>query len=220
MSLHHFSDKDDILQCGRKRRSLEFLSEQERILDEIGASTRVTSKAEGVYHAFFDAARMEKKYSPYKAHLLVEHSQKEKNNIKKIIVDNICFYIRQELYVLRDAIQNSKYIFELKDDWDDEGTIGYSKDTWEKAIKFLIKFAERILDNYKRVIYIPNIFHGKNGGIDILWEENDFRMLIRIDGNVEKATFYADDFKQQSSEGEFNIDSFSLFMLPLPINCL
>ncbi len=118
---------------------------------------------------------------------------------------------------INNIIENSKYIFKLQDNWDNEGSIGYSEDTWKKSIKFIIQYLEWVYSRYpEKILIVPNMFYGKNGGIDFLWEDKGFKMLIRIDKNVSKGTFYA-TYENQSSEGTFNIDNFKPYMIPAPV---
>ncbi len=121
------------------------------------------------------------------------------------------------LLLLRSAILQSKYILNLKDGWDDEGSVGYTKETWIKAIKFLLRYGDWIHSSLNSSIFAPFIFHGKNGGIDLLWEQKSFRILIRLDREVQKGVFYADNLKDQTSEGEFLVEVVNFCLLPAPL---
>lgn len=115
-----------------------------------------------------------------------------------------------ELRSLVDEIEKSKYILELEDDWDDEGSIGYKKETWIKSIKFIVSYAIWFKDNYNKIIEVPKIYHGPEGSIDISWENLKYRLLVNIpDGIEEPAMFYSDDYKMESIKGTFNPISFN-----------
>ncbi len=136
----------------------------------------------------------------------------------KIDIGCETFVIPQRLKILQKTIEKSTYIFDLQNDWDDEGSLGYEKTTWIKAVHFVINYAEWILDNFDEVMYIPEIYHGKESGIDILWENSEYRMLIRLDKQIEKGFFYSDNLHKQTSEGEFQVSKINYLMLPTPIS--
>jgi hypothetical protein len=43
---------------------------------------------------------------------------------------------------IKELIQSSKWILDLKDDWDNEGSEGYSVETWERAIELLWRMSD------------------------------------------------------------------------------
>jgi hypothetical protein len=135
-----------------------------------------------------------------------------------LLIGGETFAVPHELKILQKTIEKSTYIFDLQDDWDDEGSIGYEKTTWIKAVNFVIDYAKWILDNFDEVMYIPKIYHGKESGIDILWENSEYRMLIRLDKQIEKGFFYSDNLHKQTSEGEFQVSKINYLMLPTPIS--
>jgi hypothetical protein len=142
----------------------------------------------------------------------------EKLNIyKPQLVQNIFLKKYFVLSSLGSVIEKSKYIIDLQDDWDDEGSIGYKEETWRKSVDFLIEYVEWVYSKFNK-FYIPSIYHGQKGGIDIVWQEATFKMLIRLDEKVENAVFYAEDKKRvQNSQGEFKVANLNYFMLPIPI---
>lgn len=133
-------------------------------------------------------------------------------------IQGMIFTIPTELADLRAEIMRSAYILGLADNWDDEGSVGYDKATWEKGVVFVIDYAKWALKTFGKVIYLPSIYHGKQGGIDIIWENNRFRMLIRIDKTAKTGVFYADTPQKQTSEGEFDLNNLNYYMLPIPID--
>ena len=60
------------------------------------------------------------------------------------------------------AIDKSKYILDLSDDWDDEGAKGYSKSTWILAIGFLLRYLKQLnIDfniNHDNFFYLISYF--------------------------------------------------------------
>ena len=48
---------------------------------------------------------------------------------------------------IADAVEKSRRILDLPDNWDDEGSPGYSRETWERAAHFVLKNALRLWDD-------------------------------------------------------------------------
>ena len=112
-------------------------------------------------------------------------------------------YIPKPLKSVYEAIEKSKYILDLKENWDDEGAIGYDFDVWRKAVLFISKLSTKIYKSYGQVIKTPKIYHGPKGSIDIYWENESFNLLINIP-KVGLGTFYGDNYKNNKSEGVFD----------------
>lgn len=118
---------------------------------------------------------------------------------------------------LEHVFLEAKYILDLKEDWDDEGAVGYTQESWEAAANFLIGFNKWLKNIFSGGLYLPKIYHGPKGTIDIVWNENDFRLFLNIDYINTKGTFYSDTPKKQYSEGEFLLNDLKFQMLPLPL---
>ncbi len=134
----------------------------------------------------------------------------------QLIIDLIDGKVRKVPRVfegLKNAIEKSKYILELEDDWDDEGSLAYEKVTWLRAINFLLDYANAYYDQIK-LITTPKIYHGPDGSIDILWENENISLLINIPEDEEKANFYGKNIKGQEIEGVFLPEDFEINLLP------
>ncbi|MBW4888719.1 hypothetical protein KXQ82_03295 [Mucilaginibacter sp. HMF5004] len=101
-----------------------------------------------------------------------------------------------------DAINKSKYILDLKDDWDTEGAKGYHRSTWIKAVKFLISYSNWVRKLNKK-LPAPQILQGPNGSIDIFWKNDSFLFLVNISEQGD-SSFYGDDYGKNKSEGFFD----------------
>jgi len=128
------------------------------------------------------------------------------------------FSLSSKLLYLTHALKKSQYILDLKDNWDDEGSVGYNLQVWEVSLKFVINYAEWLYKNFNVEMYIPKIYHGPNGSIDIIWEEESFRLFININANFKSANFFSDLNRQfnQVTEGCFQLENFNYQLLPLP----
>ncbi len=97
--------------------------------------------------------------------------------------------INKELEHLIPIIEKSKRMLELDDDWDDEGSIGYTQETWDKSIQFLIDYNMWYLKIYNRLLEVPKIYIGPKGGIDIIWE-NTNTLFIYLNKEVTRIDYY------------------------------
>ncbi|MGV3704590.1 MAG: hypothetical protein ACO1NU_04355 [Arcticibacter sp.] len=122
-----------------------------------------------------------------------------------------------ELRNLAEEIERSKYMLELPDNWDDEGAIGYTVETWIKAIKFLINYSTSILNTTGKTIFIPKIYHGPEGSIDIYWEYERFNLLINIT-NTGLCTYFGDNYKSNKIHGEFDASDYEFLLFPFLLN--
>lgn len=126
------------------------------------------------------------------------------NVLSTLITDEI--KNKDILFKLYEEIDKSKYILKLEDNFDDNGSPSYNYETWVRATNFTEKFMKfLIIDNSKKDIEIPHIYHGPEGTIDILLKNENLRLLINIPINQEQpATFYGDDFKLRKLKGSFD----------------
>ncbi len=122
--------------------------------------------------------------------------------------------IEHNLSEINKAIQESKYILDLKDDWDDEGSVGYDMSTWKRTIEFLLTLARNALNAFGVVIDTPKIYHGPNGSIDMLWKNENYKILVNFpkDG-TQPASFYGNTASKETVKGTFALDSNSNLML-------
>lgn len=126
-------------------------------------------------------------------------------------------FLPSELTFLFKIIDKSQYILQLENDWDDAGSEKYEETTWLKAMTFLMHYAKHLYDNFNIVISSPKIYHGPKGSVDIIWEPSAYRLVINIPKEGQKAMFYADNYKDQMTEGVFHLDNFNVSLIPLAI---
>ena len=108
---------------------------------------------------------------------------------------------------LKKAIEISKQILEYEDDWDGEGSLGYSKLTLDKAEKFLTENALTFWKNNTVWVSAPDFCPGPNGSIDLLWKLEDRELLINIPVNENNLVgYYGDNFQNGSIiKGKLNL---------------
>lgn len=108
---------------------------------------------------------------------------------------------------ISQAIEGSRSLLELQDNWDDEGSPAISEATWKRAVEFLARYAKWAWENRARVIDAPDILPGPDGGVDLHWDRPDYELLISIPTDVgATACFYGDDRGSISIKGTFDPD--------------
>lgn len=74
-----------------------------------------------------------------------------------------------------DIIEDSKYIWMLKDNYDDEGGIPPTQKTWGKAAQFA--------EDYP--FDLEGLYHGPNGSIDIMYDGLRLGLVnVKPDGSI------------------------------------
>ena len=141
--------------------------------------------------------------------------EKNKNYLfNGIVIGNM----PDRLTYLIPAIEKSKTILLLEDDWDDAGAVKYAEQTWVAAIKFLLDYANTLYQDFDIEIDVPKIYNGPRGSIDIFWETDAYTFLINIKENGEDAVFYADNnAKSQRVRGDFKLSHYNSALIPFAI---
>src|SRR5262249_5181981 len=80
------------------------------------------------------------------------------------------------------AIDSSRWILDLEENWDEEGAEPYDQETWESAKALLVSYASRALSAHGVEIPAPVISPGPNGSIDLHWTNRDhgFDLLLNV----------------------------------------
>jgi hypothetical protein len=103
-----------------------------------------------------------------------------------------------------NELNKSKYILELNDNWDNEGSKGYKQNTWMTMATFLIKAAQKLYDQ-GIIIDTPRISNGPDGSIDLYWKKRDYYLLINIPNDInEQSTYFGEDASKNSMQGAFD----------------
>src|SRR5580658_1862220 len=94
---------------------------------------------------------------------------------------------------ISEEIERSREILKLPEDWDGEGSVGYSEDTWVRVRDFVWNQAKAYWERHHRAIDCPRIEPGPNGRIDIHWKTNTSELLINVPVNRDESlSFYGD----------------------------
>lgn len=112
------------------------------------------------------------------------------NNKIEILFNNECIMaIPSHLSYLAEEIQSSTYMLSYQDNWDDEGSVGYTLDTWQKAINLLLLIADFAYKNYEEEISIPSLNHGDDGGIELYQEDTNHKKLMLLNKEVSESIY-------------------------------
>src|SRR5579864_789949 len=76
-------------------------------------------------------------------------------------------------YVLRAAHSLTM----LRDNWDDEGSQGYSVQTWKRIRSFLLNHASLSERQFRQKLPVPQINPADQGSIDVFWRLADRQLL-------------------------------------------
>ncbi len=110
-------------------------------------------------------------------------------------VDKIRFHSRASIPELEAEIKASTRILKLNDNWDGEGSPGYSSRTLERAITFLRTHVEHLWENFGIQAPVPRINPGPMASIDLHWKEQTWELLVNIPADeTKRAAFYGDDY--------------------------
>ena len=103
---------------------------------------------------------------------------------------------------LQLAIRKSRRILKLKDNWDDQGSHGYTEDTWNRAVDFLRGLAVSARTRFSATLPVPSIGPAESGSIDFYWEMESADLLINFpqDPN-EAATYYGERGEEDTTSG-------------------
>lgn len=81
---------------------------------------------------------------------------------------------------LGDTIERSRWMLELVDNFDGEGSPAYSEETWGAAVTFLLRNAIALWEECHIVIDAPDVRNGPQGSIDIYWNTPSGRLLVNF----------------------------------------
>lgn len=110
-----------------------------------------------------------------------------------------------QLATLAQALNESRWMLELEDDFDGDGSPGYAEATWERAARFLIdsaKFALELGFNMP----VPKVQNGPEGTLDLFWETSTAKLLLNIPIEVEaQGQYYGYRTDGSETRGSFDI---------------
>lgn len=102
-----------------------------------------------------------------------------------------------------DLFGSARGLLELGDDWDGERSPGYKPETLERARRLVESLALRILLEKGRVIDLPIVGPGPQGGIDLHWPFERFEALFTVPASPDSPIcFFVRNREGSQVEGE------------------
>lgn len=116
--------------------------------------------------------------------------------------------------LVRKAIERSRTISELDDDWDGEGSRGYTNDTINRAADVVRGIARRLSRPALDRLSVVELTPGPDGSIDIEVVVGEKRLLINAARDAESPILFYGHASNRSFpiEGEFNPTSSLRFL--------
>ncbi len=113
-----------------------------------------------------------------------------------------------------NAVDSSRKMLDLPDDWDGDGSPCYSEATWGRAVGFVARNALWLWQKQGLRMECPAIRKGPEGSIDLHWKSTDRELLVNIpvDDSV-RAAFYGDDRQGLYIEGAIDVSIFNQGLL-------
>lgn len=103
------------------------------------------------------------------------------------------------------AIEKSRKLLELPNDWDGEGSPEYAFATWSKAVSFIQSSSISLWRDHKKSVDAPKILPGPDGSIDVLWKNEQRELLINFPVDADEAfAYYGDNAIGQIVKGELS----------------
>ncbi len=115
---------------------------------------------------------------------------------------------------LEAAIERSRSMLGLPDNWDDDGGGRIEPATWDRAASFLRDNAERLLLSSHAVIGTPVISPVGDGSVDIHWRDTRRQLLINVPAEAEEPIeFFGDDRGRTVVKGTIDPSVSTLWLL-------
>ncbi len=81
---------------------------------------------------------------------------------------------------IRTAVQSARALTELGENWDGEGSQGYSLNTWRRVKKFMVTHAFVSQSLFRATLPVPAINPADQGSMDVFWRLNDRQLLVNF----------------------------------------
>ncbi|WP_410006522.1 hypothetical protein [Aequorivita nionensis] len=124
-------------------------------------------------------------------------------------------FLASDIYKIKSPIEDlkelNKNLLKLEDNWDGQGAMSISPIVYQKCFDFLNNYYNFIKDTFNIVIALPEISPTPDGNLDILWRNNNSRLLIHINEN--SAVYYGDQLAGINSiKGQIEIENVQEFL--------
>lgn len=105
------------------------------------------------------------------------------------------------------SIERSRAMVELEDDWDGEGSLGYSEATWHRAVSFAVESARGFVSDGWVPPPAPAISKGPDGSVDVLWRQGTKKFMLNVPSEPgEPVTYHGFDAENDRRETQGVVD--------------
>ncbi len=110
-----------------------------------------------------------------------------------------------ELSPISMAIERSRCILDLLDDWDDEGAPAISKATWDRAIGWLSANALSLRTEHRVVVVAPLMSAGPDGSIDVHRKDDRRQLLVNVPADTTQPVGFSETTVATPSSKAFSM---------------
>lgn len=109
------------------------------------------------------------------------------------------YTIDRNLHHIYEAINESKHLLELEDDWDEEGALATNEIIYKRSIDILVTYSNYVYEEHGFAIEAPEINLVKDGSIDLEWRSKDYILLINVRNTKERNIhYYGEEFSKKT----------------------
>jgi hypothetical protein len=98
--------------------------------------------------------------------------------------------VPEELAHFVPAIESSRAMLNLEDDWDGEGSLGYAEETWRRAVGIAIESAISFLLTHDEAVPTPAFSKGPDGSVDVVWRSGSRKVMINVPAEEDEPITY------------------------------
>lgn len=114
--------------------------------------------------------------------------------------------LQEHLDRVLDLLASSRQLLELKADWDENGSPPIDKGTFKRAFDFLFGLVRYSYSATGRLIELPAVTPGPNGGIDLLWKIGQSKLLLNIPHSGSLVGYYGYNAEGEEMKGRIQSD--------------
>jgi len=108
----------------------------------------------------------------------------------------------------------SSRLTSLGDDFDGEGSKGYSEEVVQRAGDFVRSQAVELWDRQRVLLELPDLGAGREGSVDVHWRTAKCELLVNIPASrLMPASFYGDNYDRLKVRGTIDIGKPNLGLL-------
>jgi len=139
-----------------------------------------------------------------------DNEYNQSNDLLSFDLNGTVILFPKQLEEIVVELNDSKYIYEIGDNWDGNGAAAIDSNTYRNSLQLLIDYSLALYNVHGVVMDCPEINPCVDGSIDISWRTKLARLLINIKSvnGVTKVLFYRDHhYNKQSNKGELSLDT-------------